>query len=45
MITLEAALNELVADGRISYDDAVAQSMRPERDRAPRRRSTRRRAS
>ncbi len=29
MITLEAALNELVAEGRISYDDAVAQSMRP----------------
>jgi twitching motility protein PilT len=29
MFTLEAALNELVAAGRISYDDAVAQSMRP----------------
>jgi len=29
MITLETALNELVAAGRISYDDAVAQSVRP----------------
>ena len=29
MFTLESALNELVAAGRISYDDAVAQSMRP----------------
>jgi twitching motility protein PilT len=29
MFTLESSLNELVASGRISYDDAVAQSMRP----------------
>ncbi len=29
MITLETALNELVASGRISYDDAIAQSVRP----------------
>ena len=29
MVTLESALNELVADGRISYDDAVAQATRP----------------
>jgi twitching motility protein PilT len=29
MITLESALNELVADGRVSYEDAVGQSMRP----------------
>jgi twitching motility protein PilT len=29
MRTLEDSLNELIASGRISYDDAVAQSMRP----------------
>ncbi len=29
MTTLEAQLNELVAAGRVSFDDAVAQSMRP----------------
>ena len=29
MLTLESSLNELVASGRVSYDDAVAQSMRP----------------
>jgi len=29
MCTLEGSLNELVASGRISYDDAVAQSIRP----------------
>src|SRR5260221_242184 len=29
MLTLEASLNELVAMGVVSYDDAVAQSMRP----------------
>jgi Tfp pilus assembly pilus retraction ATPase PilT len=29
MFTLETALNDLVAAGRVSYDDAVAQSMRP----------------
>jgi twitching motility protein PilT len=29
MVTLESALNELVASGLVSYDDAVAQSVRP----------------
>ena len=29
MQTLEDSLNELIASGRISYDDAVVQSMRP----------------
>ena len=29
MMTLESALNELVAAGRVSYEDAVAQSIRP----------------
>jgi twitching motility protein PilT len=29
MVTLESALNELVAAGRVSYEDAVAQSIRP----------------
>ncbi len=29
MATLESSLNELVAAGRVSYDDAVAQSVRP----------------
>jgi twitching motility protein PilT len=29
MCTLESSLNELVAAGRISWDDAVSQSMRP----------------
>ena len=38
MITLESALNELVGAGRVSYEDAVAQSMRPKDivHRAPR---------
>lgn len=29
MITLEASLNELVASGRVTYEDAIVQSMRP----------------
>ncbi len=29
MLTLEAALNELVAEGLITYDEAVARSMHP----------------
>ena len=30
MQTLEDALNELVASGRVSYEDAVRQAMRPD---------------
>jgi twitching motility protein PilT len=35
MCTLETALDALVAAGRVSYDDAVAQAMRPNEIRRP----------